>query len=150
MFNVQYLYCVGKVSYCISKSCRTSWFPCICTIYTHVIQNGYVWKVVIVPKSFFLYDTSSCNCSIYLYLHCICKVSVKDLVQVYVLCMHYLSKQEKMAKFTKLSFCQNFIFWHQTSSCKCWVCPYYVGKVSDGFSKSSVPVVFPVHALSEY
>ena len=27
------LYCVGKVSDCFSKSCGTSWFPHICTIY---------------------------------------------------------------------------------------------------------------------
>ena len=56
-------------------------------------------------------------------------------------CMHYLSKsqtskQEKMAKFTKLSFRQQIIFWHNTSSCKCSMCIYYVGKLSDSFSKS--------------
>ena len=53
--------------------------------------------------------------------------------------MHYLSKsktskQEKM--FTNLSFCQKLIFWHKTSSCKCSMCLYYVGKVSNSFSKS--------------
>ena len=53
--------------------------------------------------------------------------------------MHYLSKsktrkQEKMAKFTKL---WKLNFWHKTSSCKCSMCLYYVGKVSDSFSKSS-------------
>ena len=60
-------------------------------------------------------------------------------------CMHYLSKskQEKMAKFTKLSFCQKLIFWHKTSSCKCSMCLYYVGKVSDSFSKSSGTSWFP-------
>ena len=42
-----------------------------------------------------------------------------------------------MAKFTKLSFCQKLFFWHKTSSCKCSMCLYYVGKVSDSFSKSS-------------
>ena len=62
--------------------------------------------------------------------------------------MHYLSKnktskQEKMAKFTKLSFCQKFIFCHQTSSCKCSMCLYYVGRVSDCFSKSSGTSWFP-------
>ena len=56
------------------------------------------------------------------------------------LCMHYLSKtrkQEKMVKFTNLSFRQKLIFWHKTSSCKCSMCLYYVGKVSDSFSQSS-------------
>ena len=58
--------------------------------------------------------------------------------------IRYLSKsktrkQEKKAKFTKLSFCQKLIFWHKTSSCKCSMClyMYYVGKVSDSFIKSS-------------
>ena len=62
--------------------------------------------------------------------------------------MHYLSKsktskQEKMAKFTKLSFCQKLNFWHKTSSCKCSICLYYVGKVSDSFNKSSGTSWFP-------
>ena len=48
-----------------------------------------------------------------------------------------------MAKFTKLSFCQKLIFWHKTSSCKCSMCLYYVGKVSDSFSKSSGTSWFP-------
>ena len=48
-----------------------------------------------------------------------------------------------MAKFTKLSFCQKLIFWHKTSSCKCSMCLYYVGKVSDSFSKSSDTSWFP-------
>ena len=73
-------------------------------------------------------------------------VSVNAVEQVdfpvYALPMHYLSKsktskQEKMAKFTKLLFCQKLIFWHKPSSCKCSMCLYYVGKVSDSFSKSS-------------
>ena len=56
--------------------------------------------------------------------------------------MHYLSKSktrkhEKMAKFTKLSFSQKLIFLHKTSSCKCSMCLYYVGKVSDSFSQNS-------------
>ena len=35
------LYCVSKVSDCFSKSCGTSWFPRICTIYalTKCIKN---------------------------------------------------------------------------------------------------------------
>ena len=52
-----------------------------------------------------------------------------------------------MAKFTKLSFCQKLIFWHKTSSCKCSICLYYVGKVSDSFSKSSDTSWFP-HACT--
>ena len=50
--------------------------------------------------------------------------SVKALVRVDFL-MYALSKHRhnpyligKMAKFTKLSFCQKLIFWHQTSSYK--------------------------------
>ena len=71
------------------------------------------------------------------------------------LSMHYLSKsktrkQEKMAKFTKLSFSQKLIFWHKTSSCKYSMCLYYVVKVSDSFSKSSGTSYFPVHALFEH
>ena len=77
------------------------------------------------------------------------KASVKALVYKLTFpCMHYLSKsktskQEKMAKFTKLSFCQKLIFWHKTSSCKCSMCLYFVGKVSDSFSKSSGTSWFP-------
>ena len=69
------------------------------------------------------------------------KASVKALAQVDFL-MYALRtsitprKQEKMAKFTKLSFCQKQIFWHQTSSHKCSVCLYCVSKESDCFSKS--------------
>ena len=62
--------------------------------------------------------------------------------------MHYLSKnktrkQEKMAKFTMLSFSQKLIFWYKTSSCKCSMCLYYVGKVSDSFSQNSGTSWFP-------
>ena len=62
--------------------------------------------------------------------------------------MQYLSKRKqayrkKMAKFTKLSFCQKLIFCHKTSSCKWSMCLYYVGKVSDSFSKSSGTSWFP-------
>ena len=39
-------------------------------------------------------------------------------------------------RFTKLSFCQKLIFWHQTSSHKCSMCLYCVSKLSDCFSKS--------------
>ena len=34
-------------------------------------------------------------------------------------------------------FVKNYFFLHKTSSCKCSMCLYYVGKVSDSFSKSS-------------
>ena len=65
------------------------------------------------------------------------RASVKALVQVNFL-MYALSKHKhnpyligkKMAKFTKLSFCQKLIFWHQTSSYKCSGCLYCVTKVS--------------------
>ena len=46
---------------------------------------------------------------------------------------HSKASRETMAKFTKLSFCQQLIFRHQMSSCKCSMCLYYVGKVSDCF-----------------
>ena len=72
------------------------------------------------------------------YAHYICivcakykKASVKALVQVDFL-MYALSKHKpklyligngkKMAKFTKLSFCQKLIFWRQTSSHKSSMC----------------------------
>ena len=54
------------------------------------------------------------------------KASVKALVQIdflmYALSKNKHRKQEKTAKFTKLSFCQKLIFWHQTSSHKCSMC----------------------------
>ena len=76
------------------------------------------------------------------------KASVKLWYKLTSPCIHYLSKsktrkQGKMAKFTKLSFSQKLIFWHKTSSCKCSMCLYYVGKVSDSFSKSSGTSWFP-------
>ena len=102
----------------------------------------------------FWHDTSSCTCSIYLY----CIYNSFRWYKLTSPCMHYLSKsktskQEKMAKFTKLSFCQKLIFWHKTSSCKCSMCLYYVGKVSDtkiASVKALVQVDFPMHALSEH
>ena len=48
-----------------------------------------------------------------------------------------------MAKFTKLSFCQKLLFWYKCSSSKFSLCLYYVGKVSDSFSKSSGISWFP-------
>ena len=97
-------------------------------------------------KYFFFHDTSSCtllNISV-LYLQSIRKLQSKLWYKLIPPCMYYLStsntcKQEIMAiiKFTKLSFCQKKIFWHQTSACKCSMCLQYVGKVSDGFSKNS-------------
>ena len=88
-------------------------------------------------------------CMTLLHAHYICTVcakyqraSVKTLVQVDFL-MYALFKHKhnpyligKMAKFTKLSFCQTLIFWHQTASHKCSMCLYCVSKVSDCFSKS--------------
>ena len=53
-------------------------------------------------------------------------------------------KQEKMAMFTQLSFCQK-LFCHQTSSAKRSVCLYCVSKVSDCFSKSYGTSWFPPH-----
>ena len=67
--------------------------------------------------------------------------SVSAVVQVDFL-MYALSKHKHnpyligKAKFTKLSFCQKLMFWHQTSSHKCSVCLYCVSKVSDCVSKS--------------
>ena len=71
------------------------------------------------------------------------KPSVKALVQVdfpeYALAKSlFKSKQEKMAHFTKLLVCQKTCFWHQTSSCKCSVSLYCVGKVLNCFSKSCI------------
>ena len=37
MFNVSIL--CRQILNCFGTSCGTSWIPCICTIYTHVIQN---------------------------------------------------------------------------------------------------------------
>ena len=61
-------------------------------------------------------------------------------VTIYKLSKHkqnpYLkAKCKKLAKFTKLSFCQKLIFWHQTSSCKCSMCLYCAGKESRLFQQ---------------
>ena len=85
----------------------------------------------------------------------------KALYKLISSCMHYLStsitpimlfnrKRQKMAKFTKLSFCQKLIFWHQTSSHKRSMCLYCVSKVSDCFSKSSGTIWFPRICTSTY
>ena len=69
------------------------------------------------------------------------KPSVKALVQVdfpvYAQAKSlFKSKQEKMAHFTKLLFCPKRFFWHQTSSCKCSMSLYCVGKVLNCFCTS--------------
>ena len=69
------------------------------------------------------------------------KASVKALVQVdfpiYAQTKSlFKSKQEKMANFTKLLFCQKIFFWHRTSSCKCSMSLYCVGKVLNCFGTS--------------
>ena len=92
-------------------------------------------------------------------VQCVCivhvkyqKASVKALVQadfpIHALSEQYktlIKKQsvKKMAMFKMLSFCQNVILWHQTSSCKCSMCLHCVCKVSDDFSKSSGTSWFP-------
>ena len=69
------------------------------------------------------------------------KPSVKALVQVdfpvYAQAKSlFKSKQKKMAHFKRLLFCQKTIFWYQTSSCKCSMCLYCVGKVLNCFGTS--------------
>ena len=69
------------------------------------------------------------------------KPSVKALVQVdfpvYAQAKSlFKSKQEKMAHFKKLLFCQKSFFWHQTSLCKCSMSLYCVGKVLYCFGTS--------------
>ena len=70
------------------------------------------------------------------------KPSVKALVQVDFLVYAqakslFKSKQEKkIAHFKKLLFCQKTFFWHQTSSCKCSVSLYCVGKILNCFGTS--------------
>ena len=76
------------------------------------------------------------------------KASVKALVQVdfpmYALSKHKQNMQTgKNSSVHKAVILSKIIFWHQTSSCKCSVCLQYVGKVSDGFSKSSGTSWFP-------
>ena len=46
------------------------------------------------------------------------------------------SGELKMAHFKKLLFCQKTFFWYQTSSCKCSMCLYCVGKVLNCFGTS--------------
>ena len=69
------------------------------------------------------------------------KPSVKALVQVdfpvYAQAKSlFKSKPEKMAHFTKLLFCPKIFFGHQTSSCKCSMRLYCVGKVLNCFGTS--------------
>ena len=65
------------------------------------------------------------------------KASVKALVQVeflmyalstckykHIIKPYLIGSRKKPARFTKLSFCQKFILWHQTSSHKCSMCLY--------------------------
>ena len=107
-----------------------------------------------LPKQFFFWhDTSSCTCSLYMY--CMCKVSQcfsksssTSWFPHVALSKHkhnpyLIGNRKKMAKFTKLSFCQKLIFWHQSSSHKCSICLYLVSKVSDCFSKSCGTSWFP-------
>ena len=68
------------------------------------------------------------------------KPSVKALVQVdfpaYQQANPYLkANRKKMANFTKLLFCKKKN-WHQTSSCKCSISLYCVGKVLNCFGTS--------------
>ena len=74
------LYCVGKVSNSFSKSCGTSSFSCMCTIYMymHVIQNGNIWLDILQKSNFCLDDTSSCTCSIHMYLYLVSESSSKS------------------------------------------------------------------------
>ena len=74
---------------------------------------------------------------------------------VYALSTHkqnpYLNaNRKKMAKFTKLSFCQKIDFWHKTSSCKCSMGLYCVCKASNCFIKScgtsSIPRICTIYA----
>ena len=144
------LYCVGKVLHCFSKTCDTSWFPGICTIYAHVIKMAKFKKQLFCQKVFFcmtpLHAHAQYICIVYAKYQ---KDSVKALVQVdfpvYALSKQKQNKQtgKKMAKFIKLSFCKNLIFWHHTPSCNCSLCLHCVCKALDGFSKSSGTSWFP-------
>ena len=90
-------------------------------------------------KVIFLHDPSSCS----LYMYCISKVSESFSKSSGTSWYISTCKQEKMAKFTKLSFCQKIFFWCHTSSCKCSMCLYYADKLSDGFSQMSDTSWFP-------
>ena len=100
------------------------------------------WLSYLTKKNFFgmtlLHAHAQYICIVYAKYQ---KASVKALVQVdfpvYAQFKKNKNLQEKMAKFTKLSFCQKLIFWHKNSSCKCSMCLYYVGKVSDSFNQNS-------------
>ena len=138
------LYCVGKVLNFLAQAVVQVEFPA----YAPSIYMSY--KIAKLDKQPFRSKVIFCLTPLHAHAQYICivyakyqKASVKALVyKLTSRCMHYLSKsktskQEKRAKFTKLSFCQKLFFLHKTSSCKCSMCLYYVGKVSDGFSKSS-------------
>ena len=105
--------------------------------YMHYLYTSY--KIARLDKKPFCLKEIFCLTPLHAHAQYICivyakyrKASVKTLVYKLTFpCMHYLSKsktskQEKMAKFSKLSFCQKLIFWHETSSCKCSMCLYYL------------------------
>ena len=69
------------------------------------------------------------------------KPSVEALVQadfpVYAQAISlFKSKQEKRLISKSCYFFKKFFFWHQTSSCKCSMSLYCVGKVLNCFGKS--------------
>ena len=97
------------------------------------------------------------------YAHYICIVcakyqtaSVKALVQadflMYALSKHkhnpYLIVKMAICKFTKLSFCQKLICWHQTYSHKCSMRLYCVSKYQIVSAKAVVQVDFPARWIS--
>ena len=81
------------------------------------------------------------------------KPSVKALVQVdfpvYAQAKSlFKSKQEKNGSFQKAVILSKNVFWHQTSSCKCSMCLYCVGKYWIVSAQAVVQVEFPAYALS--
>ena len=84
------------------------------------------------------------------------KPSIKALVQVdfpvYAQAKSlFRSKQEKKWLISQSCYFVQNIFWHQTSSCKCSVSQYCVGKVLNCFGTSCgtrFEVEFPAFALS--
>ena len=95
---------------------------------------------------FFWHDTSLCTCILYLGVYCLCKVPESFSKSTDASCICTIKAQAKslFKKQTgkKLLYSQSCrfvkgIFWHQTSSSswKCSMSLYCVGKLSNRFSK---------------
>ena len=167
------LHCVCKVSECFSRSCDTSWFPHICTIWAlskpllrSKVSNKWLSSkhCNIGKKIFFWNQTSSCKCSIS--VHCVRKVSecfsrscdtswFPCICTIWALSKPLLRSKvsNKWLSSKRCNIGKKIFFWNQTSSCKRSMCVDCVCKVSECFSRrcdtSWFPRICTIWALSK-